>query len=426
MNSKLTLALAIIALILGCVYLQGEINKTKDKIKEKESKAIFSIDSEKLNRVSIARRKTVVQFEKQDGRWIMTSPSKHLIKEWDFENNIYLITGLSKETEIKEDKDLKEFGLLPPSMMITLSSDSKEESLELGNRTYTGSAMYAKKGDSNDIFTVSTIGITDIEKPSNGFIDTGALPINTEKLKDIEIKNLKDSFHISNKDDKWVIGDKKIDEEKLSTFIHVLSSLQTEDIKSSEEDLEILKKAEKFIKVKYSELLDSGLYIIGSEGDFYKCLRTPTFETVKIKKDKADLVFGVKPEKFEDRHLFNIISNDVKKIKIKSKDKEIICNRKGDEWIVNNKEEHALHSLFWEIEKIAWSEKVKDFSNAENIDVVFLGKDDKQITEFSILKKVGKDKEDEYVLKIGSSIYKIEESKILKIVEIILKDSEGK
>lgn len=426
MNSKLTLALAIIALILGCVYLQGEINKTKDKIKEKESKAIFSIDSEKLNRVSIARRKTVVQFEKQDGRWIMTSPSKHLIKEWDFENNIYLITGLSKETEIKEDKDLKEFGLLPPSMMITLSSDSKEESLELGNRTYTGSAMYAKKGDSNDIFTVSTIGITDIEKPSNGFIDTGALPINTEKLKDIEIKNSKDSFHISNKDDKWVIGNKKIDEEKLSTFIHVLSSLQTEDIKSSEEDLEILKKAEKFIKVKYSELLDSGLYIIGSEGDFYKCLRTPTFETMKIKKDKADLVFGVKPEKFEDRHLFNIISNDVKKIKIKSKDKEIICNRKGDEWIVNNKEEHALHSLFWEIEKIAWSEKVKDFSNAENIDVVFLGKDDKQITEFSILKKVGKDKEDEYVLKIGSSIYKIEESKILKIVEIILKDSEGK
>lgn len=426
MNSKLTLALAIIALILGCVYLQGEINKTKDKIKEKESKAIFSIDSEKLNRVSIARRKTVVQFEKQDGRWIMTSPAKHLIKEWDFENNIYLITGLSKETEIKEDKDLKEFGLLPPSMMITLSSDSKEESLELGNRTYTGSAMYAKKGDSNDIFTVSTIGITDIEKPSNGFIDTGALPINTEKLKDIEIKNSKDSFHISNKDDKWVIGNKKIDEEKLSTFIHVLSSLQTEDIKASEENLETLKKAEKFIKVKYSELLDSGLYIIGSEGDFYKCLRTPTFETMKIKKDKADLVFGVKLEKFEDRHLFNIISNDVKKIKIKSKDKEIICNRKGDEWIVNNKEEHALHSLFWEIEKIAWSEKVKDFSNAENIDVVFLGKDDKQITEFSILKKVGKDKEDEYVLKIGSSIYKIEESKILKIVEIILKDSEGK
>ena len=39
---------------------------------------------------------------------------------------------------------------------------------------------------------------------------------------------------------------------------------------------------------------------------------------------------------------------------------------------------------------------------------------------------MGKDKKTEYVLKIDSSIYKIEESKLLKIVDIILKDSEGK
>ena len=426
MNSRFTLVLAIVALILGCVYLQGEINKKKEEIKDKESKAIFSIDSDKLNRISIARRKTVVQFEKQNGRWIMTSPAKHLIKEWDFENSLYLITGLSKEAEIKEDKDLKEFGLQPPSMLITLSSDSKEETLELGNRTYTGGAMYAKKGDSKDVFTVSTIGITDIEKPSSGFIDIGALPIKMDKVKDIEIKNLKDSFHITCKDNKWIIGDKKIDEEKLSTFMHALSSLQTEEIKASEEDLDLLKNAEKFVKVKYEELLDSGLYVIGSDGDCYKCLRTPTFETMKIKKDKADLIFGIEPEKFEDRHLFKIISNDIQKIEIKSKDKQVICNRKGEEWLVNNKEEHALHSFLWEIEKIAWAEKVKDFPNDEIIDIVIFGKNNDKIKEFSILRKLGKDKESEYVLKIDSSIYKIEESKILKIVDIILKDSEGK
>ena len=224
MNSKLTLTLAIIALILVSVYMLGEIKKTKEKINETQSKSVFSIDSEKLNRVSIARRKTVVQFEKQKGRWVMTSPSKHLIKEWDFENNIYLLTGLSKESEIKEEVNLKDFGLQPPNMLITLFSDSKEETLELGNRTYTGSSLYAKKGDSVNVFTVSGIGITDLEKPSSGFVDMGALPVKMDQVKSIEIKNLQKSFKITCKNDEtWFGGDKKADPEKISTFLQALS-----------------------------------------------------------------------------------------------------------------------------------------------------------------------------------------------------------
>lgn len=427
MNSKLTLALAIIILILACIYLQGEIDKKKAEIKEKESKSIFSIDSEHLKRISIARRKTVVQFEKQNGRWIMTSPSKHLIKEWDFENNLSFVITLTKETEIKDDINLKEFGLQPPAIILTLYSDnSKEETLELGNRTYTGSEMYAKLSNSTDVFTVSTLGITDLEKSSTAFIDSGALPVNMDKVKSIEIKNSKESFTIAgnNETGKWTVGNKKADLEKISTFLHALSSLEIKTIINAEENSDILKKAKKYIEIKYSGLLDSGLYQIDSEGEFYICLRTPTFEMLKIKKDKADLIFEIKPEKFEERHLFHISSNDVEKIEIKTKDKNIICTKKVDEWIVNNKEEHALHSLFWEIEKISWSEILKDYPNSENIDIVFFGKENKKINEFSILKKGEKDSE--YALKINSSIYKIEESKIFKIIEIILKDSEGK
>ena len=427
MNSKLTLALAIIILILACIYMQGEIDKKKAEIKENESKSIFSIDSEHLKRISIARRKAVVQIEKQHGRWIMTSPSKHLIKEWDFENNLSFVISLKKETEIKEDVNLQEFGLQPPAIILTLySEDSKEESLELGNRTYTGSAMYAKMSNSTDVFTVSTLGITDLEKSSTAFIDCGALPVNMDKVKSIEIKNSNKSFTIAgnNETGKWIVGDKKADLEKISTFLHALSSLEVKSITSGEENSELLKKAKKFVEIKYSDLLDSGLYQIDSEGEFYICLRTPTFEMLKIKKDKADLIFGIKPEKFEERHLFHISSNDVEKIEIKTKDKNIICTKKIDKWLINNKEEHALHSLFWEIEKISWSEKLKDYPNSENIDIVFLGKEDKKINEFSILKK--SEKNSDYALKIGSSIYKIEESKIYQIIEIILKDSEGK
>ena len=143
------------------------------------------------------------------------------------------------------------------------------------------------------------------------------------------------------------------------------------------------------------------------------------------KKGNADLIFGINPEKFEERHLFHIHSHDVEKVEIKTKDKSIICSRKDDKW-VGNIEIQSLNSLFWELEKICWSEKISDFSNAENINIEFFGKNDNKITGFSILKKVGKDKENDYVLKVASSIYKIEESKLLKIVDIILKDSEGK
>lgn len=428
MNSKLTLTLAIIALILVSVYMLGEIKKTKEKINETQSKSVFSIDSEKLNRVSIARRKTVVQFEKQKGRWVMTSPSKHLIKEWDFENNIYLLAGLSKESEIKEDVNLKDFGLQPPNMLITLfSDDSKEETLELGNRTYTGSSLYAKKGDSVNVFTVSGIGITDLEKPSSGFVDLGALPVKMDQVKSIEIKNLQKSFKITCKNDEtWFVGDKKADPEKISTFLQSLSSLETEKMKYSNENSDILKKATQFIKIQYVDFDDSGLYVIGSEDKFYDCVRTPTFEMMKIKKENADLFFGINAEKFEERHLFHIHSHDVEKVEIKTKDKNIICSRKDDKWVVGNIEIQSLNSLFWELEKIAWTEKVKDFPNAENIALTFFGKNDKKVKEFSILRKMGKDKEPEYVLKIDSSIYKIEESKLLKIVDIILKDSERK
>ena len=233
MNSRTTLILAIVFAIVSGVYIAGELAKNKKAEKELKEKRIFTITPEKATSVILAKSREAIRFEKKDGILIITSPDSHLAKNWDFGNMLYLITELKKDEVIKGG-DPAEFGLRPPSLIVTVSDGEKEETLLVGRRNYTGVSAYAKLDGGDDVFMVSSIGINDAEGKLGSFIDKGLLSCEPDKCDKLTIRNGTESMELIQKDGKWSMSKpakRKIDGGKVLVYLQALSGVEGGDVR---------------------------------------------------------------------------------------------------------------------------------------------------------------------------------------------------
>ncbi len=426
MNGKTTLISAIVLLILACIYVYGEISKKETAIKEKEEKKIFSITPEEINRVSIGKKDGYVIFEKQDGIWNISSPQKFTAKSWEFENMLYLLSDLKKEEEIPAE-NLKDFGLQPPNIILTLSGKEREETIEIGKRNYNGNLSYAKKLDQNSIFTVSSILIGDLERPYSFFIEDSPLPIDLEKAEEIRVKTENNTTLLSKREDIWEMeGDgmpkQKADPKKATLYLQSITSLRVRDIKQGSLAPDAPKSYKAYISVTDKDKKEKSLYLLKENKESSLCQRLPGGETFLLDRKVSDNIFFISPEKFKDTRPFKFNAEDIKNIYITRGENTFHFTKNGT-WKssgAEKKEIPAILALLWELEELSY-DSTSDKPGRSLYAISAKLKSNEIAFEFSIEKN-----QDDLIIVLKDKRYKITDEKIVDLIETVLKEVEAK
>jgi len=152
---------------------------------------LFGGNTENITAVSLERRGQKVFSAKRAGKydWAMTYPISTNASDAGISPILTGITQVNVANYIEEDAaDLEKYGLAKPPYVIEFESSSGSEKLILGNEKEKGVEMYAKLGDSDEVFTVSPSDLNFLDKPLNELVDVFAYIVNIDQVDKITVE----------------------------------------------------------------------------------------------------------------------------------------------------------------------------------------------------------------------------------------------
>jgi len=135
---------------------------------------IVSLDSAKVNKVTIQNKGEQIILSKSKATWVLTKPTGIKTNQDQIVSAMSGITGLIADRVIeKKATKLSQYGLdKPVAEIIIKTSDNKSQTLELGNETPTKEGYYLLDKGSSKVFSVSTYTIESILNTKNQIMDT--------------------------------------------------------------------------------------------------------------------------------------------------------------------------------------------------------------------------------------------------------------
>ena len=200
------LVLLVIAVALGgFLYYDSKREPVDDK---KLEKVYAGVTADKIERVTVksaAGDQTTV--EKQGTAWQVTQPSPAAADEAELSGITSNLASLEVQRVIDEQPaDLKEYGLDPPRIEVGFKFAGKDQKLLLGQKTPTGSDLYAKTPDKPRVFLVSAYIESTFNKSSFDLRDKTILKIDREKVDRVELETPDRTLKVAKQGADWRIA----------------------------------------------------------------------------------------------------------------------------------------------------------------------------------------------------------------------------
>ncbi|MCR4435299.1 MAG: DUF4340 domain-containing protein [Clostridiales bacterium] len=154
-----TVVLLVVLAVLGGAY--AFVVKKGEKVDNGKAAGnaikLLELDKEKINEITVENPDGKFVFTKKDGNWVLSSVPSFKIDTSKIEEIASTLASLEAQKVVSEDgSDLAQFGLDQPRTVTVKTSDGKEKTVELGNKTPTGDAYYLKEKDVGRVYTIDT------------------------------------------------------------------------------------------------------------------------------------------------------------------------------------------------------------------------------------------------------------------------------
>jgi hypothetical protein len=345
-------SLAIAALVLAVLtwfLYWSEHHKPADdtsKLSADTAPAILKLDQNSITKLELKKQDAdpIVLTKSGSGDWQITAPQSLRADQSAVTGLASTVSSLNSE-RVVEDKasDLQNFGLEHPALEVDLTAKDKTQKVLLGSDTPAGGAVYAMLVGDPRLFTVASYAKTSLDKNLNDLRDKRLLPVDADKVSQIEVIRKNSDIEFGRNKDDWQILKPKpmrADSMQVGNLARDLTNakmdLSTADTK---QEASAFAAATPAATAKLTD--DSGtqqLQVRKSKDTYYA--KSSAVEGAY----KIDSGLGKALEKnvddFRDKKLFTFGYNDPNKIELHDADKTYFLTRGSagfDDWWSNGK-----------------------------------------------------------------------------------------
>ena len=396
-----SLAVAALALAVLTWFLYwSERHKPTDetsKLSADTPPSILKLDQNSITKLELKKKDAdpLVLTKPGSGDWQITAPKPFRADQSAVTGLASTISSLNSE-RVVEDKasDLQRFGLDQPVLEVDLTAKDKTQKLLLGTDTPAGGAVYAMLSGDPRLFTVASYTKTSLDKTLNDLRDKRLLPVDADRVSQIELVRKNSDIEFGRNKDEWQIlkpSPMRADSIQVGDLVRDFTNAKM-DLSSSDAKQE----ASEFghaVPVATAKLTDESgtqqLQVRKSKETYY------AKSTAVDGAYKIDSGLGKTLEKnideFREKKLFNFSYNDPNKIEIHNADKSYFLARGTagpDDWWSNGKKmdgadvESAISDLR---DLTASSFPASGFSNPA-IEITVISEDDKRTEKVQIAK----------------------------------------
>jgi hypothetical protein len=178
--------LAVAAGLGGYLYYDSKREPADQKKQEKVFAGVLSDKIERVTVKAVGGDQTTV--EKQGAAWQVMQPAPVPADEAELSGITSNLASLEVQRVVDDQPtDLKQYGLDPARIEVRFTFAGKEQKLLLGQKTPTGTDLYAKVPDTPRVFLVSSYLESTFNKSSFDLRDKTILKIDREKVDHLEI-----------------------------------------------------------------------------------------------------------------------------------------------------------------------------------------------------------------------------------------------
>lgn len=183
-------SIGLLALTLAMVAGAYYALEAKGKKSEDDARRLFHTDEKEVEKISIRKGEQQVVSRREGDGWRLIEPLRAKADTTEINSMLRTILTAKQERTIDEQaKNLGEYGLERPSLLLTLSLTGGKDLpvLLLGDKNPNGFSVYAKRGDQPAVFLLADTLRNRLDRSAADIRDKTLLALQPDKVKQVEL-----------------------------------------------------------------------------------------------------------------------------------------------------------------------------------------------------------------------------------------------
>lgn len=207
MRGLKSFALLLVAAIgLGAYLYFVESRRTPGDDVPKKDK-VFTVEADQIDEVTIKSEtgdRTTIRRNGTD--WQIVQPIAAQPDAAEVSGITSNLSSVEMQRVIDENPaDLKEFGLAEPRVQVTFKTGGKDHTLQIGQKTPTGTDLYAKLGDQKKVFLIASFLDSTFNRSTFDLRDKTVLKVEATKVDSVEVVTSKRTLKFVKKEGEWEV-----------------------------------------------------------------------------------------------------------------------------------------------------------------------------------------------------------------------------
>ena len=234
--------LVVIAIPLGW-YAYRDFQKPAGEDGPKKDK-VFTVEADKIDQLEIKSEsgdRTTLRRKGSD--WEIVQPIAAPADQAAVSGIASNLSSVEIQRIIDENPaDLKEFGLAEPRVEVAFKSNGQQRRLQLGQKTPSGSDVYAKLPDAKKVFLVPSFLDSTFNRSTFDLRDKSVLKLDREKVDAVEVTSGGRTTRLEKKNGEWQIAEPPSGRAEFGAVDGLVSRISAVQMKSIVPDASDLKK----------------------------------------------------------------------------------------------------------------------------------------------------------------------------------------
>ena len=210
MSFKTTIIVAVLAIALGAYVYFYEIKGGEERRQaEQQAKKIFLFEDDQIQGLTLTHSgEEIVLAKAEDGEWAITAPIETEADKGAVDALVRNLKHAETDRIVADSTaDLGGFGLGEPEVKVSLLlEEASTEVLCIGDKSPTGSYVFANMDGSREVFTASSSLLSDVQKELFDLRDKRVLGFEKDEVEKIELKQRgKPLFVLSRTGSEWLM-----------------------------------------------------------------------------------------------------------------------------------------------------------------------------------------------------------------------------
>jgi len=194
-------------------------------------KTLVDFDSAAIDRIDLRSRTVQVVLEKQNAEWMITSPLRYKADDAGVARALSAAKGIELKTLVSDNPGKQSvFEVDSAAPLVTLSASGAEKAaFRLGKPSTSYTETYVRREGSDNVYLANGVLSGSFSKTPKDWRDKTIFRTAQEGVTNVQFQYGDTAFALAFQDSAWRIGNDKVADGTVRSFLGTLCSLQTDD-----------------------------------------------------------------------------------------------------------------------------------------------------------------------------------------------------